>query len=261
MKISSYFLVLMLCLITLNVLAATPLTIKEFETPALRMTIGDLDQILNPVRELIAKANENTQNSYISENITLSHDGDSVRLESWSLLSDESSVPKYINSVRYRYSAERNSPIVTLTIILQKSSRMISIEGTDKSQIESISAFLEKQLSRHSNFLSSGFFKLIGAIVLMLVGIVMAYIRKGENDLVWPLNLAGLFVLLSPLVLPWDQWLPEVAIFTGSSSYIDRYINYISVFGTLVSVVGIIITIAKSNKTIQPTPKSDAADG
>lgn len=244
-----------LCSTYLVAATAAPITSKETELPSLRMTIEDLDNVLNPVRELLAKANANVKPSSISESVTLAHDGDSVRIESWSSLAKEPYVPKLIRSVLYRYSADRDSPIASLTITLQPSYRRASIDGIDKSQIESISAFLEKEFAKHSNFLSSNFFKMSGAIALMLAGAVLIAVRKGENDMVWPVNLFGVLFLLSPTVLPWERWLSGVAVLTGSSNYIDMYINYISVFGVVVSVVGLFIPYMKSNKAIQPTPK------
>ena len=261
MKTGLYISCVALFLISLAADSAAPITSKEMEIPSVRMTLDDLDNILNPVKDLLAKANANVTTTSINESVTLAYDGDSVRIESWALLANESYVPKLIHSVQYRYLAERGSPIANLTISLQPSYRRVSIEGTDKNQIESISAFLEKEFAKRSNFLSSNLFKMTGAIALMIVGGALIYVRRGENDMVWPANLFGVFLLLSPQVLPWDRWLSGVIVLTGSSSYIDMYINYISVFGVIVSVVGLLIPFVKSNKAMQPTQKSGAADG
>lgn len=255
MNIRLYISCAALSLISLGAASAAPITSKEMEMPSVRMTIDDLDNVLNPVRDLLAKANANVKTTSINESVTLAYDGDSVRIESRTLLAKESYVPKLINSVQYRYSAEQGSPIVNLTISLQPSYRRVLIEGTDKSQIESISAFLEKEFGKHGNFLSSNLFKMTGAIALMLLGAILSILRKGENDMVWPVNLLGIFLLLSPTVLPWDRWLSGVVVLTGSSSYIDMYINYISVFGVIVGVVSLLIPFMKSNKAIQPLKK------
>ena len=253
MKIKSSIILLLICVIPAQLLVAGAIVIKELDVPPLRMTISELDSILNQARDLIISANGDKE-EHPREQITLSHDGSSIRLEQWHTLTEDKTIPKYINSVRYSYLGEPGLPVASLDIILDGSYRRISLEGADKAQIYSLSTYLENELSKHSNFLATWHFKFISAVALVIFGAFIGSIgRRGKDSPLSYLNHIGYFVMLTPFVLPWGQWLPSVAIFTGSSSYIDRHINHIAVIGLLIGIASLIVAAMKSNNAPKPT--------
>ena len=221
---------------------AATMSERTYEISSIRMSVDDLDKLLSDIRSLVAKANEGVPKERIKETISLTHNGNTLKLEDWKSLSQENSVPEYITEVWYRYESPSESPIKEVDISLSNAYRKFSVQGTDNNQVEAISTVLLNKLEAYSNFLSSNSFKLLGGILLIIVGAVLVNLRKGDK-IVIPANLIGLFCLLAPTILPWSDWLPGVAIFSGTASFIDRHINQISVFGVILGLGSIFVPI------------------
>lgn len=240
--------------------ANSPQLTIEIKVPSLRMSLDDLDSMLATSRSLIRGANSNIDRTYINESIELTHKRLSVRYESWENLNDESGIPKFVTTVNYNYSSKRGSPVENTSIILKGSYREVEVRGTDKAQVQALATFLETELNKHSNILTSDLVKLCGAIFLILSGAILVTYRRNVSPIAITMNLVGVFVLLSPTVLPWSHWLPGVAVLADSSSYLEQYVNEITLFSTIVTVTSLIFAALQFNKTSPPIRPDDAAD-
>jgi len=220
---------------------------KRYEISSLRMTVSDFDDILNNTRSLIKNANKSTPTENTRETISLSHNGNTLKLDKWDTLNSKTLTLNYITGVEYEYYSTSQSPITRVNISLRSYNREITVTGTDNTQVDAISSVLTTKLDEHSNFFSSDLFKLLGMSALIIIGMVILNIRKNGKEHILAISI-GCSFLLAPTVLPWSNWLPGVAIFSDTSSFIDRHINVISVIGVALAVISIFMTLLLHNK-------------
>ncbi|MGV6808113.1 MAG: hypothetical protein ACWA5K_09455, partial [bacterium] len=75
---------------------------------------------------------------------------------------------------------------------------------------------MNSKLEEHSNFFMETPFKVFCGITSIIIGVVLVNLRK-NNRIVPSVTVLGLFLLVAPSVLPWGEWMPSVAIFSGQS--------------------------------------------
>ena len=242
MQYYSYALISIFLLLSTQVIAKDPIASKEFTASSVRMTISDLDEIINNIRNI---TNQSNSFEYISEEITLSHKGESIRLESWTSLSEQEYLPSVSTSLTYNFLTEGDASISQVYMNLSNYSRTVFIKGTDKNKMELLSLYLNNKLSQHSSFLTKDFVKQGGAILLITLGAAILFLLKNNAPNLYILSF-GWVILVSPFLFPWSDWLPGTVVFSGSSSYIERHINIITLLGLLLALVPYIVTIYKS---------------
>ena len=153
------------------------------------------------------------------------------------MLSNIKGLPKIGYSFRFRYELY-NATVSNLDIVLTDRIQEISLSGTDSTQIHAISTYLKEKIEAHGTHLGGTYFRLMGAGLLWLVGIVLINVSINNAKKIKHLpKVLGVFLFISIYLLPWDIWFPGTAIYADSANFLDRNINVISFIGVIISVL------------------------
>lgn len=226
---------------------------KEFALDPVNMTYADVSSILDELKEVVGRANGDFIRSFEEQHsflpiewirVSVSSEQDTLELKEWGRLSDVRGVPTVGYSMRMSYEL-LGAPISNIRITLTDGYRSVSIRGTDAAQVNAVSALLRERFDSYSKLLGGSTVRMYGGASLLLLGWVLSaatdFFLMYPNK--WPLKRRMLVSILLALLLigvifllPWSRWLPGVAIYSGSASFIDRYINVISAFGVVLTI-------------------------
>lgn len=224
--------------------AVTDIT-KRFEINPIRMTYEDLSAIVENMRGLIQNANKETVDGRKEEvSMWISAGEDTLNIQEWETLSKVKSLPKVARSIRFKYRLYEG-PVSEVELTLTDTFREVSIRGSDAAQIQAISSYLREQFNQHNTVLGGNFFRLAGAFILFIIGAILLNVRKGQSNSIAPAPVAaGLAIVLSIFVLPWELWFPGIAIYADSASFIDRHANLLSFLSLILALAIPLIQLA-----------------
>lgn len=242
--------------------SSKPTVTQEFTVPPLRMTYGDLDSLLVGVRRLVEKANTGISPNATRVTLSMSAGETTVSINGWASLLDTHGLPNVSRKVWFDYvvSTSGTEPVVEVRFLLEDYSRTVTVIGSDTAQVEAIAEFIRRHFGQLTT-LSGGFgFRVIGFFLLVIVmspfstilvpGLLYRFVPALRRRVVTVQFAAP---ILTPLItvpivmfaLPWDEWLPGTAIYTGSASFIDRNANLIGALGTFLGVASVVVGVIK----------------
>jgi hypothetical protein len=249
---------------------ATPEYLKQTNIPPVILSYTDLDRILVNVKSQVATANKSTNDKGSpSAKATIEAGEESISLPDWDPLASVKSAPNPGSAFRFVFT-QSDSSVSRVEIDLSDFSRKIVVEGTDSAQVKAIYSYLKDEFTDFSvSFGGYGFRSALGFLAWTLGGTliihpflyptIMKFIDPSRTVIYPPKGtllsvLFGVLVLVALFLLPWGDWLTGFAVYSGSTSFIDRNINWMSFVSLVATPIISILTILI--KTAKMTPNS-----
>jgi hypothetical protein len=232
---------------------ATPEYLKQKYLSPIILSYDDLDRILANVKSQVASANKTVKENGIPRaKATIEAGEESISLSDWEPLVSVKSAPNPGRAFRFVFT-QYGSSVSRVEIALSDLSRQIIVEGTDAAQVNAVYSYLKDAFDEFSVLiggygLRSGLGLLAGSMGVGLVlnpfisPLIMSLLKPGR-DPVFPGKgslltvFCGILVLMVVFMLPWHDWLAGFAVYTGSASFIDRNINWMSFLSLIVTAV------------------------
>lgn len=234
MKIFQIITLIIGLIVVLPVNASTEIS-RQSELHPLTITYDDLSTLLENLKGQLSKANIGFQKDE-HENITLSisKDEDTVTINGWERITEIKGLPNPGRSLRFRYHSY-SAPVSDVELTFTDYSRTITVTGSDGAEVNGVYAYLKDNLGRQVNIFGGTLPRYFGGILLLLLGLISILYgnRIDKNGTIY--KLLGLAIITSLILLPWSEWLPGFAIYLGSASFVDRYVNTISLLGLISS--------------------------
>lgn len=214
----------------------------------LRLTQEDLSNILLKAKDILARAN-NQQMVDASPRITLNlSDGHiAVEAEGFVDLSGIQGIPDACYEVSFLYSLT-DAPISRLRIDLDDARRLVQVEGVDPSQVDALFSLLLSEFEKHDTWFSGPLFRHMICIICYLALLVLITTLWVIRDRIW-IYLAGvgaqvLFLVLM-FTLPFYEWIPGAAVYSGEASIFRRHSADIGVVSSLLGMVSMVVASAR----------------
>lgn len=242
---------------------ATPEYLKQKDISPVILTYADLDRILVNVKSQVTSANKSVNgNGLPSAKATIQAGEESITLPDWESLVSVKSAPNPGRAFRFVFT-QYDSSVSRIEIALSDLNRQIVVEGTDAAQVNAVYSYLKDAFDDFSGSIGGyGLRSALGLLAGSLGGglilnpfispLIMSLFKPGRHP-VYPgrgslLSVAcGILLLMIVFMLPWHDWLAGFAVYSGSTSFIDRNINWISFFGVVVpATVGIITFLGRA---------------
>lgn len=229
---------------------ASPEYLKQRYLSPVILSYADLDRILANVRSQVASANKSANGNGIpSAKATIQAGEESISLPNWDSLVSVKSAPNPGRAFRFVFT-QYGSSISRVEIALSDLNRQIVVEGTDAAQVNAVYSYLKDAFDDFSVSIGGyglrsalGFlaWSMGGGLILQpfMSPLIMSLLIPGR-DPVYPRRgsllsvVCGILLLMIAFMLPWHDWLAGFAVYTGSTSFIDRNINWMSFVGLVV---------------------------
>lgn len=228
---------------TPNVVEQKPEYVRRRELPALKISLGDMQAILESVANLLSDANRNggkkPKDIYLNETLRLGTGPDEVKIVGHAF-PENTRIPKAAYSLSYSYSWT-GAPVSSVELDLRDYGNELRVAGPVVEQVEAISTTLEHDLAKHSAF--GGFAaRSFGGLVLFILFTVLLAIgwqlcvtqRQWRFAGILIFSVAGLVLMYA---LPFREIFPGFAIYQGEPSLIVRYAPQIGFFGLIITIV------------------------
>jgi hypothetical protein len=142
-----------------------PVFARSIDFSPVRMSYSELYRMLSRARQLIDKANADSDRKYEMESLKLGADATSVELPKGFLESDLQSAPEMTTDVYYNYRLG-NGVIQEVTLRLGDSYRSLSTSGTSLSQVDAIVTLMREDMSRQEGGFGGRTFRSSSGLVL-----------------------------------------------------------------------------------------------
>jgi hypothetical protein len=244
---------------------ATPEHLKQTTLPPIVLSYTDLDHILVNVKSQLVSANKATKdNGRPSAKATIEAGEESITLPDWESLLSVKSAPNPGRAFRFVFT-QSDSSVSRVEIALSDAYRQLIVEGADAAQVNAIYSYLKDAFDDFRVSIGGYSFRsVIGLLAGSLGGslIIQPFLHplimrvlEPSRTVVYPGKgslfsiLCGVSVLLIVFMLPWGDWFTGFAVYTGSTSFIDRNINWMSFLGLVVTaLIGTITFLGRAIK-------------
>ena len=263
-------------IVLLTLAASTHLTYKSTDgstlpevtlrgdLPPIRATYNDVLLLSKEVKELIERAAPiNTdKKERVDKTLTYQIASKNARLATKSLESIISGTRLPNPATRFRISRQsyKDEAISNIDISLGARSSEYELSGTDTVTLESLKSRIENFGEEHRTHLGGPMIGFGVFMLLMLIGVILVYAppqtKTSAGKAIGTMFAGTCLLAIAMYMLITDRisdWFPTTAIYTGSSSVLERYSPEFTFWGLVVGILGIIITIA----LIQKPPKSE----
>jgi hypothetical protein len=239
---------------------------RRSESPSVRLSYNDLTGIVERTRELIKTSNASFSASYESPHEYLDIDDGQAQVEITHDFSPASlgSAPEVAYSVRYQYKYA-NAPVSSVEFTLADYSRSVAVEGQSRTDVDAISNLILSDLNKYSVSFSGPGFRTGGSLALMVFSYCLIFF-----GVLAPLSKRGRIVLIGLALciwvafysVPWTEWLPGTAVYSGDASWFKRNSPVLTFIGALLpvftSISGVLFWLLKQiRSTAQPNDESD----
>jgi hypothetical protein len=229
---------------------------KSLELPALRISLSELQDVLNKGASLMGLADGGVP--ILREEMELRRGELSVKISGHQLNLAGARIPELIDRFRYTISTRDPSPISSLSFDFSDFSQTLSVEGQSPDQVDATFSALRDELWNMSSTVGGGFqtsFAMMIASFILLLGSSLLAVECFQNRnkrLILPIGLAVL-ILIGLWALPLRQLTTGFSAVNGDASFGVRYGAEISLMSLIVGGVALIASfiplfIGKPNK-------------
>jgi len=208
---------------------------------ALRLSYEDLSDLLTKTHRLINAANASTECSQ-SGSVTVEGELSSLEVEGDFSVERFANSPATAYSVFYMYTC-RDAPVSEVRLYFVDSIRKITVSGSDRGQVEALSAMLSENLRQHETRLGGFRFRQWAGLVLLVIGYLMTFGSWGiRSPTRWLVFIGGLLFMTSTWLFPWDKWLPGTVVLNRDAEFLIKYGPQISFVGAMATLLGILMS-------------------
>jgi len=211
-----------------------PTYTKQAELGPIVMSYSDVDQLVTSLESQLAIANRKGKSDHSGKmSLSVEAGEDKVSINSWRSLSDAKSLPEPGKKLSFDYSSY-DMPIERVEISLGDFQRRLVVEGTEKSQVDALFAYIKDALSRRTAWpLQGPLLRSIGGFVLLTIGLELVWLplamRPFFRRLYSPVKIViiqvlGVLIAISVFAFPWDTLLPGFAVYSSTDN-VDRMIG------------------------------------
>lgn len=142
----------------------------------------------------------------------------------------------------FTYSYYNNEGIISeVSLRFSDYSRKLTVEGSDPNHVDAIFTMLKEQIEKRQTLFGGSSLRGIGGLVLgimaslfLLLGIEIP-LRIDLRDRIF-LIMIGTIIIILLLSLPFKNWLPGFAVYSGDASWVVRNSAQITFFGVIISI-------------------------
>ena len=225
----------------------------EADVAPVKATYRDILGIIKQARMLVATANADSDDQYVSESLRLQDERVTLTLASGFSEHAIGGAPEVTYRAYYEYHNPK-APISAVTIRLSDAWRNLSVSGSSHEQVNALHGLLVQELGNHTTFMGGTGFRTAGGLILQISAYILMMVALLLMERVTRLSclvLASL-VYFSTWILPWDIWFPGTAIYLDSASFIVRYSAAISLAGVVATLLTFVLGIAYATYFAQP---------
>ncbi len=239
---------------------------KTSDLPPVRMSYGDLANIVQRASHLIRTTNASFHREFDREHESLdvSDHESTLELTEGISTSSLSSGPEVSYHVTYDYLYS-DAPIYHVAVDLSDYSRRVVVKGYSKTDVDAVSSLICGDLNARASSLAGPEFRSVGLLFIFAFAMMLFALGGFARVPIWiriGLFLSGLVVVVVTSVLPWSDWLPGTSVFAGDSSWFVRHsavVGFVGTFLTAAAILGSVLVPVLRGLT-KPTLVSPTAD-
>jgi hypothetical protein len=152
------------------------------EFPPLRFSQEDFLNILKKAREIIYRANKESDKKYVKESLTLGDGKSTIAMEGNFNIEGLKNAPAISTSVRYEYISY-DSPISHISLDLHNYSELV-VKGSKSEEVEALSLFLYNHIKRYSTYNSFLTIIVILVISLVIINIIIIILFRKRSEVI-----------------------------------------------------------------------------
>lgn len=225
----------------------------ETELPTLSLSYNEFWNIIDDVTNLINKFDPTflKAEKYISLN-------DGIKNETIDNPTKNSPLTVKKAYTLYYVASNYAGTISKLNISFSDYKRSIIVKGNNMLEIQSVIDNLERSFSNHHKFISGPIFRIISWFILLICSFSLQYKISVEGERIkisarngWPYFI-GLGLLLFTITASWGVYdfeliFPGFLIYNEDISFINKYADYFTFWGFVITILGLAYTIIKKN--------------
>lgn len=217
---------------------------KSVNLPPLRISIAELQGVLNKAASLMASANSEMTQESRSEEIVKLRAGDlRVTFPGHELIASRVRFPKTIDGFDYINQNRLWAPVSRVEMAFSDYDRTLRVNGTSPEQVDAVFSALRDDLMKLSTPIGGSSIKIWFGLAPFIIGILTFYLgifwlksRSRRQSLPF---LISAVCLLGLVVLPLDHLLAGFLMVEGDGSFMVRYGPEISFWGLAIGVAAI----------------------
>jgi hypothetical protein len=242
---------------------AQPTYRRTAELPPLRMGREDFLAIIQRAQNIVERANSKLPTEKPDRiELQLSDRRHEITIQVPEHSNQLASAPKSVFKVT-AFFWRPNAPISQVRIYMDDMSRTIEIAGTSPEQVDALTSYVQSELTSHRVWLAGFFARLALYAMLFLCVVVGATVLLTRTDLSAEIGLsltsiiAVVSVGLLIWLLPFDQWLPGVAVVSGEASLLARWAPQFTLLGVFLGIISVLLPVILSErkKRLRPTSR------
>jgi hypothetical protein len=244
--------------LALCVLVSQPLSAQRLESTRtteygpLRLSYDDLSKTVVKIHRLLQKANEGVDCERATEEVDINNGVVGVRIGQDFSSAAFSGAPEVAYWAEYRYDGCREAPISTVTLSLWDSSRTLEVEGRSADQVQELTGVITEDLTPFHCVLAGFGFRSAVCVVLYLAGMILLAVGLAGTIGHVPRLVGrclgvvfmglGLCLLLAVLACPWEKWFAGTAVYSGSTSFVERNAAEVTFLGAVATLLMPVLT-------------------
>jgi len=241
----------------------TPEHAKTATYPPVAFSHDDLFGMVSRIKRFVASANAAHNNQYATEKLSLSDGTTTVTIDLLDQFrkDDLAAAPSPSTSVKYLYYGTRGAPLKIVSLTLSDYDRMLQVEGSSLEQIDGLVGLIANDLERQRAYfgLSSSTRIGLGALLLVLIAVISATSQTVSTRWRTTIMVSTFGLLITFWVIPWDRALAGMVVYSDSASFAVRNAAMITLVGTVVGVVGLLIVLVQFTVRGSSSPQSGSS--
>ena len=229
----------------------------------IKISYDQLTTLINRIRSVTTKANENENNSYLSEKLTLRYGYREIEFENNFTLDNLLHGPKKATYVKFYYSNKSDKPISRILLQLGDYKRELKVSGTSNEQVDALVSLISRDLEYIGCSFGGHNFRFICGVILIITATILAFLPlfKIIQPILWLIFCAPIILGIYIMVyfISWENILPGTKLLASDVSFFELNSGLFSVIALIVTLLTTLITGwgLFRNKTINIEDNSD----
>jgi hypothetical protein len=230
---------------------------RSRNVPPIGLSYGDLVNIISRARQLIKTSNASyspPRYDEPSETLTVGDGENQFSVSGDISAASLASSPPVAYDITYIYF-NKGAPVSSVQIELVEYERNITVSGSSQTAVDAVLDLISSDLGKHACSLCGSTVRTAGGIIIMFLlsiaifalAISLISTEKPRLMILGVLTLLISEVLLQLLLFlpPWNKWLPDVAVYAGNSSWLQRNSALLTLVGTAITIFSVLATLIR----------------